>query len=296
MTIQQLEYFEAVFKCRNMRKAAEDIFVSQPAISTVVRNLENELGVILFIRSNPLVPTDVGFRLHELAVDLIRQRDRIFQELQIYQEKEIPFKAGISTMAKQVLGISLDQELKENPDMESLTCYSSAHLQNDILEHHLELAVISTVSNFDHADIRFHQKKLISTPVSVYVSVTHPLAGLKTMDISWIRDLPLAAFSDTPLSGAEYLENLSYLTGKKLNNPIRLATTNLEEIRDAISGGTLCAIMLQGAFKEQKDIVSIPIENGQKADISVIWNIEHTLSCSESRWIKWLEDKSRKIE
>ncbi len=296
MTIQQLEYFEAVFKCRNMRKAAEDIFVSQPAISTVIRNLENELGVILFIRNNPLVPTDVGFRLHELAADLIRQRDRIFQELKTYQEKAIPFKVGISTMAKRVIGISLDQELKENPDMESLVCYSSTQLQNDILEHRLDLAVISTVSDFDHADIRFHQKKLVSAPVSLYVSATHPLAGSRSIDMSQVSDLPLAAFSDMPLSSQQYLGNLSYFTGKKLNNPIRLATTNLEEVQDAVSKGTLGAVILQGVFKDRGDIVSIPIENGRKADISVIWNIEHTLSCSESRWIKCLEDKSSKME
>ena len=289
MTIQQLEYFEAVFKCRNMRKAAEDIFVSQPAISTVIRNLENELGVVLFIRNNPLTPTEAGQRLHELASGLIRQRDLIYQELHHCQTEQTPFKAGFSTMAKQVLDLPLNQVLEENPSLVRLTCCSSTYLQNCILEHQLDLAVISTVSNFDHADIRFHQKKLLSAPICFYVSASHPLAAFPVLTVSQIQSFPLAAFSDTPLSDQEYLDNLSYLVGSKLNNPIRLSTTDLEEVRNAISGGSLCAIMLQGAFRRQPDIIAIPIEAGQKADISIIWNTDHTLSHSESQWIQWVE-------
>lgn len=290
MTIQQLEYFEAVFRCRNMRKAAENIFVSQPAISTVIRNLENELGVTLFIRNNPLIPTDVGFRLHELASDLLQQRDHIFQELQHCQRESTPFKAGISTMARQMLGISLNHALEKNPDMKSLACCSSSCLQKRILERQLDLAVISTVSNFDHADIRFHQKKLFSAPVCLYVSSGHPLAQARSLDVSEMRKLSLAAFSDKALTDKEYLENLSYFIGAKLENPIRFSTTNLEEIKDVLKGGSLCAIMLQGVFKDCREITAIPIKEGQKVDVSIIWNIEHTLSFPESQWIRQLEE------
>ena len=48
MQLIQLQYFCAVARCRNMRIAAEELCVSQPALSKAVGGLEEELGVRLF--------------------------------------------------------------------------------------------------------------------------------------------------------------------------------------------------------------------------------------------------------
>ena len=45
MTLNQLEYFCAVCRYHSITRAAESLFVSQPTISTSIRNLEKELGV-----------------------------------------------------------------------------------------------------------------------------------------------------------------------------------------------------------------------------------------------------------
>lgn len=50
MDIYQLEYFEAVARHENVSKAAEELHVSQPALSKSIAKLENELGVSLFDR------------------------------------------------------------------------------------------------------------------------------------------------------------------------------------------------------------------------------------------------------
>ena len=90
MTIQQIEYFEEVFRIRGMRKAAEKLYVSQPAISTVIKNLEKELGVTLFLRSSPLIPTEAGMRFHELASDLLARRDSMADEMMAFKNKARP--------------------------------------------------------------------------------------------------------------------------------------------------------------------------------------------------------------
>lgn len=61
MTLVQLEYFETVAKCGSMSKAAEKLFVSQPAISKQIMLLERELGIALLHRSyNNISPTPAG--------------------------------------------------------------------------------------------------------------------------------------------------------------------------------------------------------------------------------------------
>lgn len=61
MTIIQLEYLLAVSNCGSFSAASELCFVTQPSLSMQIKNLEEELGVILLDRSKkPVIPTDAG--------------------------------------------------------------------------------------------------------------------------------------------------------------------------------------------------------------------------------------------
>ena len=52
MTFQQLTYVVEISKCGSINKAAHKLFLSQSGISTAVRELEEELGIKFFVRSN----------------------------------------------------------------------------------------------------------------------------------------------------------------------------------------------------------------------------------------------------
>ena len=52
MTLQQLKYAIAVAESGSMNEAARKLFVSQPSLSSAIRELEKELGFNLFVRSN----------------------------------------------------------------------------------------------------------------------------------------------------------------------------------------------------------------------------------------------------
>ena len=61
MTIVQLEYLLAVANCGSFSVASERCFVAQPSLSMQIKNLEEELGVILLDRSKkPVIPTEAG--------------------------------------------------------------------------------------------------------------------------------------------------------------------------------------------------------------------------------------------
>lgn len=61
MTIQQILYVLEVYRCRNLSKAAENLYVSQPALSLQIKNLEQELDCRLFHRtSHGVMPTAAG--------------------------------------------------------------------------------------------------------------------------------------------------------------------------------------------------------------------------------------------
>lgn len=78
MTLQQLQYMVAIDTHRHFARAAEACFVTQPTLSSMVRKLEEELGVVLFDRSKlPVVPTPEGMRLVEQAREVLKEVQRM---------------------------------------------------------------------------------------------------------------------------------------------------------------------------------------------------------------------------
>ena len=73
MTITQLEYLLAVANYGSFSLAAEKCFVTQPSLSMQVKNLEEELGVIVLDRSKkPVLPTDAGLAVIRQAKEAVQ--------------------------------------------------------------------------------------------------------------------------------------------------------------------------------------------------------------------------------
>ena len=76
MTLQQLKYLVTVAECKNITEAAEKLFISQPSLSAAIHNLEEEMGVTAFVRSNKGVSvTREGEELLSFARNLLEQAD-----------------------------------------------------------------------------------------------------------------------------------------------------------------------------------------------------------------------------
>ena len=74
MDLRQLKYFVTVFECGNMSRAAEEIPISQPALTRSVRMLEDELGVALFERhARGAAPTAAGERFYHHAKSILAE-------------------------------------------------------------------------------------------------------------------------------------------------------------------------------------------------------------------------------
>ena len=59
MTLQQIHYVLAIAETGSMNRAAESLFISQPALTKALRELEAEIGIIVFRRSSRgVIPTD----------------------------------------------------------------------------------------------------------------------------------------------------------------------------------------------------------------------------------------------
>lgn len=72
----------------NMRKAAERLFLSQPALSQRLQSIEKEWGQQLFVRSQKgLTPTPAGELVIQYAKEAVVRREEIFEQLHTLSEK-----------------------------------------------------------------------------------------------------------------------------------------------------------------------------------------------------------------
>ena len=120
MKIIQLQYFVEVVKTNNISKAAKNLYVSQPAISSAIRELEKEFNTTLFIRyNNQITLTDEGHYLYRLSLDLLENFDKVKTDFLSYLKKPEVLKVGIPPMLGTfVLPPILNEYSKQNPNIE----------------------------------------------------------------------------------------------------------------------------------------------------------------------------------
>lgn len=81
MEFKQLESFTAVVRLGSFTRAAEQLYISQPTISTHIRMLEEELNTRLILRTTKSIDvTPEGRKLYEHSVNILQLRDRMIRD------------------------------------------------------------------------------------------------------------------------------------------------------------------------------------------------------------------------
>ncbi|HEX8039774.1 MAG TPA: LysR substrate-binding domain-containing protein, partial [Chryseosolibacter sp.] len=147
MNLQQLEYIVALDIHRNHARAAGHCHVTQPTLSMMVRKLEDELGVKIFEKSQPLKPSPAG----EIIISRARQ---ILQEVKnlkefVRSEKdsiEGEYRLGvIPTLAPYLLPRFLNAFLQDHPATSfTVTEMQTGEIIRDLKAGRLDIGILVT--------------------------------------------------------------------------------------------------------------------------------------------------------
>lgn len=195
MTFDQIRTFLWVARLGGFRRAAERLHLSQPAVSTRIANLEEELRVPLFERGpGELVLTKHGTLLLSYAEQMLFVEEEIKQRVANASETEGLFRIGASeTIAQAWLPAFLKAFSERYPRVNvDLTVDISLNLRAALLERRLDLAILmGPVSEFSVENITLPtfglhwyrsssnpQTDLSQIPVMSYASKTRPYREL----------------------------------------------------------------------------------------------------------------------
>ena len=89
MTFKQLEHVLEIYKAGSVRRAAEQCYITQPALSQQLHRLEQELGFALFDHTaSPLRPTAAGEHYLGVVQHIVQQHEQVLQWLRERPEEE----------------------------------------------------------------------------------------------------------------------------------------------------------------------------------------------------------------
>lgn len=202
MTLTQLNYIITIAETKSINKAAEQLYVSQPSLTSAVQELEKELGITLFNRSGRGVTlTNDGAEFLLYARQLYGQYETILEK---YGENgSLKKKFGVSTqhysfavkafvdMAKQFDMSKYEFAIRETKTAEVISDVSTMKSEIGVL-YLSDFNRKSMEKLLRSSGLEFHH--LIDCQAYVYLWKNHPLAGEESISFSQLSDYPCLAF------------------------------------------------------------------------------------------------------
>lgn len=192
MELRVLRYFLTVAREENITRAAELLHVSQPAVSRQLAQLEDELGVKLFVRSNHHIAlTEHGLMLRRRAqeiVELAEKTKRDFRQHAAELSGEIAIGSG-ELRSFSMLGAILAEFSALHPKVRyTLFSGNADHIKERIESGTLDLGLLSMPVELSKYDfLRFS----VAEEYGVLVRADSPLAKRQLLVPADLADVPL---------------------------------------------------------------------------------------------------------
>lgn len=279
MTLQQLRYLIAISERGSINAAAQSLYVSQSNLSTAVKELERELGITIFTRSNRGVTlTNDGTELLGYARQVIEQADML--EARYSQSDTNQMRLSVSTQhyyfSLQAFINVAETCASEKYDFVLREC-ATGQIIEDVRTFRSEIGVLYLDSfnervlsrALEEADLAFFP--LFDADVHVFVGENHPLAGKKLLKPEDLAPYPRYSFEQGTTNSFYYSEEpLGYLPhDRNIRFSDRGTLTNLLTSFNGytISTGVLSSEMHSG-------IASIPLDVDEKMHVGYVMHNE----------------------
>lgn len=295
MTLTQLVYAVKIADTKSMNKAAAELFVSQPALSGAVRDLEDELHIELFIRTNRgIVITTEGEEFLSYARQMVELNKMIGERY--IDNKQTRKKFSVS-MQHYSFAVEAFMELANKISMnefELAVHETKTHeVIDNVKDYRSEIGVLY-LNEFNEKAMKkiFSDNELDFIPlfecgISVYLSKNHPLAGRERIRFEELEDYPCLSFEQGDRNSFYFAEEvLSTLNYKQIIKADDRAT--MLNLMVGIKGYTLCS----GIICEELNgggYVSVPLDTDDTMTIGYIKRKNIPLSVLGQEYIEILK-------
>jgi DNA-binding transcriptional LysR family regulator len=280
ISLRQVKYFITVCQVMKINEAAAQLNVSASAVSSALKDLQEQVGVPLLERHRRGVyPTPAGkrFLLHCNAI-----MASVTMAMEDIPDNKVPvtgkLRLGVTvTIAGYFLSSPLARFLRANRgiDVEVFEC-ERLELEQKVIEGKLDLALM-LVSNLGNTKQIKHEK-LVKSPRHLWAQAGHRLTTKSTVTLADIAREPYIQLlvDDADTTTQTYWET------HNLAPNVQFATKSVEAVRSMVATGRGVTILSDMLFRpwslDAERIESIKIADSiPTMDIGLIWSAERKL-------------------
>ncbi len=259
INFRQLQYFARIVETGNITRAAEQLFVAQPALGSQIRQLEEEIGVALLIRhSRGVSPTRAGQVLYERACEILRLVDETERQVAAAGRLELEgIVLGLTNGFSNLVGRDLVQQSRRDLPAVNLSLVEerSVVLVDALERHEIDIALAYEV----HERPGVLRVPLVEEEL-LFVSAPAPQALPDTIDFS-----ELATHGLVLPGKRDGVRDQVLATAKRLalDLDVLLDVSSISMMRNMVAHGDAAAVMPFGNALED-------IERGRLAGRRIV--------------------------
>ncbi|WP_274653327.1 LysR family transcriptional regulator [Paenibacillus humicola] len=295
MTLQQLKYILTIVRCGSISEAAKQLFISQPSLSSAVKEIEQEIGVDIFLRtSKGIVLSNEGAEFLSYARQVVEQAELLEQR---YMNKKPAKKLfAISTQhyafAVQAF-VSLMKDLNTNEYECTFRETRTYEIIEDVRNLRSEIGILY-LNDFNRkviekilndSELRFHP--LFVAKPHVFISSAHPLAAKPLIEIEDLDEFPCLSFEQGEYNSFYFSEEIlsTRLYKKKISVSDRATLFNL---LIGLNGYTISSGVLNEDLNGEH-IISVRLQTEENMQIGYITNKKANLSRLAADYVRKLK-------
>ena len=276
MTLQQLKYVVMVAEKGTITEAAKKLFISQPSLTDAIRELENEMNITIFDRTNKGISVSKD---GEVFLGYARQ---VLEQANLLEEKylgksDIKQQFCISTQHYSFAVnafVDLIKEYGQDKYDFSLRETQTYEIIDDVARMKSEIGVLY-LNDFNENvilkelkanNLEFHE--LFVARPHVFISDRHPLAEKESVSFNDLTPYPYLSFEQGEHNSFYYSEEIFSMEEKNKNIRVRDRAT-LFNLVIGLNGYTVCS----GVIDEElngKNIISVPLDEAGDMHIGYI--------------------------
>ena len=294
MTLQQLKYIIEIAETGSITMAAQRLFIAQPSLSKSVAELEKEMGITIFNRSNRGVYlSEDGTKFLSYARQIVEQTEILENEYKSAPPPRRAFAVSAQHYAFVVNAfVELVREYEENKYEFTLRELKTAEIIEDVRTHRSDIGILF-LCDFNREVIRHILQseeiqfvRLFTAKPHVFVSKQNPLVGNEYVTLEDLKVFPRLTY-DQGVKNSFYFAEELHITENSPKNIIVSDRATLFNLLIGLDGYTISSGVLSSDLNGD-NIVAIPLKSDELMEIGYIITADRPMSAMTKRYLEHL--------
>lgn len=295
MTLQQLKYVITVANTGTITEAANRLFISQPSLTNAIHELEKEMNITIFNRTNK------GISISKEGEDFLGYARQVLEQAAILEDK---YKGGsggkkqfcVSTQHYSFAVNAFVDLIKEYGQDEydfSLRETQTYEIIEDVARMRSEIGILF-LNDFNETvlgkilkshELEFHP--LFVARPHVFISRKHPLAGNAVITNEELEQYPYLSFEQGEHNSFYFSEEIFSVVERKKNIRVRDRAT-LFNLLIGLNGYTVCSGVIDKKLNG-KDIIAVPLADESQMRVGYITHKKGMMSRLAATYLEALK-------